>query len=143
MRCLLFTIVLALSAMALSAADFRQEITSVLKQQEMAWNQGNLREFLLAYLPNGEITFVGKTVTRGMDAIRQRYETNYGSPEKMGTLRFDELEIRSLGRDYALVLGRFQLARTAAGGGDASGRFTLVAKRTRQGWKFIHDHTSS
>jgi ketosteroid isomerase-like protein len=47
-----------------------------------------------------------------------------------------------LGKDYALANGRFALKRTAAGGGDAAGRFTLVLRKTKSGWKIIHDHSS-
>jgi len=60
----------------------------------------------------------------------------------MGTLKFSELEVRLLGAEYAVVLGRFDLARSAAGGGAANGRFTLVLKRGPGGWKILHDHTS-
>jgi ketosteroid isomerase-like protein len=41
------------------------------------------------------------------------------------------------------VLGKFFLTRSAAGGGDATGQFTLVLRKTKQGWKIVHDHTSS
>jgi ketosteroid isomerase-like protein len=60
----------------------------------------------------------------------------------MGVLTFSEIEVRPLGADYALALGRFALKRTAEGGGDANGRFTLVLHRTKAGWKIIHDHSS-
>ena len=41
-----------------------------------------------------------------------------------------------------LVTGKFELHRTAAGGGDTSGRYTLVMHRSAKGWRIIHDHTS-
>jgi ketosteroid isomerase-like protein len=41
-----------------------------------------------------------------------------------------------------VMIGRFELKRSAAGGGDSSGRFTLVWKRTTSGWKIVHDHSS-
>ena len=47
-----------------------------------------------------------------------------------------------LGDGYALAHGRFALKRTAAGGGDSTGRFTLVLRRTPQGWRIIHVHSS-
>jgi len=43
----------------------------------------------------------------------------------------------------ASATGKFALKRTAAGGGDTSGRFTLILRQTSSGWKIIHDHTSS
>ena len=62
--------------------------------------------------------------------------------EKMGVLTFSELVVRPLGQGYALTTGKFALKRTETGGGDASGRFTLIFKKTPAGWKIIHDHTS-
>jgi ketosteroid isomerase-like protein len=60
----------------------------------------------------------------------------------MGTLTFSEIDVRPLGEGYALANGRFALKRTPAGGGDAAGRFTLVLRKTKAGWKIIHDHSS-
>lgn len=133
---------MAVTFFAQAASNTAAEIRNTLSTQEQAWNRGDLAAFLEAYERSEEITFVGKAVTRGFAAIAERYKSNYGTREKMGALTFDEVEVRLLGKDHALVLGRFQLKRSAEGGGDASGRFSLVAKRTRQGWKFIHDHTS-
>jgi ketosteroid isomerase-like protein len=60
----------------------------------------------------------------------------------MGKLEFTGLEVMLLGSGYASAIGRFRLARSAEGGGDASGLFTLLLRRTPQGWKIILDHTS-
>ena len=79
----------------------------------------------------------------GTAAILARYQRGYPTKEKMGTLTFSELAVRVLTPDLALVNGRFALKRTAEGGGDTSGRFTLVFKKTKAGWKIIHDHSSS
>ena len=60
----------------------------------------------------------------------------------MGTLTYSELAVRVLTPDLVLANGQFPLQRTAAGGGDATGRFTLVIRKTAKGWKIIHDHSS-
>jgi ketosteroid isomerase-like protein len=57
-------------------------------------------------------------------------------------LTFSGLEIRMLGTDYASVIGHFHLDRTKEAGGEASGIFTLLFKKTAEGWKIIQDHTS-
>jgi ketosteroid isomerase-like protein len=86
---------------------------------------------------------VGREVTRGgVDAILARYRKAYPTDEARGMFTFSEIEVRPLGQDYALACGKYSLKRTAAGGGDASGRFTLVLRRTPKGWKIIHDHSS-
>jgi ketosteroid isomerase-like protein len=47
-----------------------------------------------------------------------------------------------LGKDYAAVTGKFHLARTEGGGGEASGIFSLIFEREPDGWRIILDHTS-
>jgi len=119
------------------------EIRAMLKSSEAAWNRGDLAAFASDYEDAPTTTFVGRELTRGgVDAILARYQRSYPTPEARGTLTFSEIEVRALGGDYALALGRFALKRPQAGGGDTAGRFTLVLHRTAKGWKIIHDHSS-
>jgi uncharacterized protein (TIGR02246 family) len=120
-----------------------EEIRSMLKNSETAWNRSDLAAFASDYEDAPTTTFVGRELTRGgVDAILARYRRSYPTPEARGVLTFSEIDVRPLGEGYALATGRFGLKRTAAGGGDASGRFTLVLRRTAKGWKIIHDHSS-
>jgi ketosteroid isomerase-like protein len=58
----------------------------------------------------------------------------------MGTLAFHSLDIQVLASRTALVFGAWQLTRAD----DAlHGLFTLVFKRYPEGWRIVHDHTSS
>jgi uncharacterized protein (TIGR02246 family) len=119
------------------------EIRAMLKNSEAAWNRGDLAAFASDYEDAPTTTFIGREVTRGgVAAILARYRRGYPTAEARGTLTFSEIEVRSLGEGYALANGKFSLKRTAAGGGDASGRFTLVLRKTAAGWKIIHDHSS-
>ena len=130
-------------APVLAAQSPGDQIRAMLKNSEAAWNRGDLAAFASDYEDAPTTTFVGREITRGgVDAILARYQRSYPTPEARGTLTFSEIEVRPLGRDYALALGRFALKRTAAGGGDAAGRFTLVLHRGPGGWKIIHDHSS-
>ena len=132
---------LLLSAPLLPAQN--SEIRDVLDQSQIAWNRGDLETFASYYEDSPETTFLGREVVRGgTKAILERYRKAYPTREAMGTLTFSEIEVRPLAEGVALTTGRFQLKRTAAGGGDASGRFTLVLRKTPAGWKIIHDHTS-
>jgi len=129
----------------LAPALFAQgdEIRAMLKVSEAAWNRGDLAAFASDYEDAPTTTFVGREVTRGgVDAILLRYQRSYPTAEARGTLTFSEIEVRPLGDGYALAIGRFALKRTAAGGGDATGRFSLVLRRTTKGWKIVHDHSS-
>jgi beta-aspartyl-peptidase (threonine type) len=67
----------------------------------------------------------------------QRYQAK---GQEMGQLTFRELEIELLGPDSAVVRGRWQLRRTKDNPG---GLFTLIFKRLPEGWRIVHDHTSS
>jgi uncharacterized protein (TIGR02246 family) len=119
------------------------EIQKILKDSEIAWNRGDLRAFASHYEDSPETTFIGRELTRGgVQAIFERYSRSYATEEKRGTLAFTEIEVRTLAPGVALATGRYTLRRSTAGGGDASGRFTLVVRQTKAGWKIIHDHSS-
>ena len=114
-----------------------------MKDSQAEWNRGDLVAFASHYEDSPETTFIGREVVHGgVSAILARYRRAYPTREAMGTLTFSEIAVRPLVDGFALATGKFALQRRAAAGGDASGRFTLILKRTPQGWKIIHDHTS-
>lgn len=133
-----FTLLLLCLTAVLAAQDPR----TVLDAQAAAWNRGDLEAFVATYEDSPSITFFGKTLSRGRGEVLARYKKTYKSAEQMGKLRFELLDMRALGTEHFLVLGRFFLSRPASGGGDASGQFTLILHKTPKGWKIIHDHTS-
>jgi ketosteroid isomerase-like protein len=82
----------------------------------------------------------GGTVRRGWQATLERYQRGYPDRAAMGTLSFDRLDITPLSDGWALVFGAWRLTRAD----DAPhGLFTLVLRRTDDGWRIVHDHTSS
>lgn len=120
-----------------------EEVRKLLMDSQEAWNRADLVTFSSYYDDSPDTTFIGREVTHGgPKEVLARYRRGYSTPEKMGTLTFSEIEVRPLGDGYALAHGKFALKRTAAGGGDSTGRFTLVLRRTPQGWRIIHDHSS-
>lgn len=131
-----------LALVPLLAAGPEQLIRKVLDDQVLAWNRGDVRAFMEGYADAASTTFVGTEISRGHGAVLERYLQRYPTKAKMGTLRFSDIEIRLLGSGYASVLGRFHLDRKRDAGGEASGVFTLLFRRTAKGWKVILDHTS-
>lgn len=130
-------------ATALCGAPPEQEVHAVLNHQVMAWNKGDIEDFMTTYLDSPSLSFTSPGgTTRGYRNVLARYRSRYDSREKMGTLRFLVDEVRIVSGDVALALGQFHLTRTKSAGGNSSGRFSLVLKKTPQGWKIIHDHTS-
>lgn len=123
-----------------------EEIESLLADQVEAWNRGDVEAFLAGYWDSSELRFAsGDSVQRGWQQTLERYRQRYPDRAAMGTLRFDELDIRVLARDWALVFGRWQLERENDRPG---GLFTLVLQYREDliegaGWRIVHDHTSS
>ena len=124
------------------AASVEVEVKAALTRQQEAWNHGDLRAFMKEYANSPELAFIGKQVARGWQATLDRYLRTYPTPAAMGRLTFSEVEVHPLGKDHAWVFGRFHLARTAEGGGDARGRYTLIFSRMKDGWKMVLDHTT-
>ncbi|MGB2668433.1 MAG: nuclear transport factor 2 family protein [Candidatus Acidiferrum sp.] len=118
----------------------REAMTSVLTEQQSAWNRGDVNAFMKGYWDSPELTFAGTSgITRGWQPVLARYQKNYPDQKAMGHLDFSDVEVRPLGNDAALVLGRWHLQRDT---GELGGVFTLVFQRFPEGWKIIHDHTS-
>jgi len=127
------------SGAARAAAD--SAIRAVLTDQQGAWNRGDVDTFMKGYWNSPELTFAGSSgVTRGWEPVMARYRKNYPDAAAMGHLDFSEIEVRALGGEAAMVVGRWHLQRTA---GEAGGVFTLVFQRFPEGWRIIHDHTSA
>ncbi len=123
------------------AAKDAKAIQGVLDAQSAAWNRGDIESFMDGYERSEKTVFVGgDNVTRGWQTVLERYKRNYDSREKMGTLTFSDLEITALGNDSALVLMRWHLQRAKD---EPHGRSTLIMRRTKQGWKIVHDHSSA
>jgi len=116
-------------------------ITSLLADQQSAWNRGDVDGFMKGYWDSPELTFAGSSgITRGWQPVLERYRKNYPDQKAMGHLDFSEVRVRPLGRDAALVLGRWHLRRDSD---ELGGVFTLVFQRFPEGWRIIHDHTSA
>jgi beta-aspartyl-peptidase (threonine type) len=141
-------ILLSLSPWGLDSAHLggdegaaRTAVTAVIEEQQAAWNQGDLDGFMKGYWNSPDLTFAGSGgITRGWQPVLERYKKNYPDPQAMGHLDFSELEMRPLGKDSAVVLGRWHLKRSSD---ELGGVFTLVFQHFPEGWRIIHDHTSS
>lgn len=138
---LLLAVVLTAPPPASAQTDASKEIRVLLTEQVGAWNRGDIESFMTAYWKSPGLTFSGTDgVTRGWETVLARYKKRYPDRAAMGTLAFSDLEITLLARDAALVLGRWQLKRDKD---SPDGAFTLVLRRFSEGWRIIHDHTSS
>src|SRR5205807_4863360 len=116
-------------------------IRAVLDAQRDAWNRSDIEGYMDGYDRSPDTVFVsGDRINRGWQAVLDRYKKAYDSREKMGVLTFFDLEITMLGKDAALVLGRWRLKRA---NDEPHGTFTLLFRKTKAGWRIVHDHSSS
>ena len=119
----------------------QEAILAVLSTQQEAWNRSDLVSFMKGYWNSPQVTFAGSSgITRGWETVLARYRAHYPDRQAMGHLEFSDLEIHPLGREAALVLGRWHLKRASD---EMGGIFTLVFQRFPEGWRIVHDHTSA
>jgi len=139
---------IALMAQAESANPDETAIRTAIAKQAAAWNHADIPDFMQAYENSQETTFIGLTVRKGYGPIMERYQKNYTTREQMGTLSFNDLDVRlltsSCGKaEFAIVTGHFHLERTARGEATKDdGIFSLVWRKGPNGWKIVLDHTS-
>ena len=139
--CVLFLLVAGRTGAETNDNKVLTDIRAVMAVQETAWNRGDIDGFMNGYARSRTTVFVsGDTITRGWQTVRDRYKKKYAAAEQMGRLTFSELEISPLGPDAAVVLGRWELRRKSD---RPHGRFTLLFRRMPDGWRIVHDHTSS
>jgi len=144
MKILLIVSFLLLVSMNISAQAKNEkiaaEIRKVMDAQVAAWNAGDIDAFMRGYWNSPELVFVsGDNATRGWQPTIDRYKKNYDSRAKMGTLLFSDLEFNVLSKDAAIVLGSWALTREKD---NPKGKFTLIFRKFKDGWKIVHDHTS-
>ena len=126
---------------AMDAGAVETGIRAVLEAQVLAWNDGDIRGFMDGYDRSNELTFLsGGTVRTGWEEAYYGYVRAYPDQATMGVLTFSDLDIEPLSARHALVWGRWRLQRAADAPG---GLFTLLFEDTDDGWRVVHDHTSS
>src|SRR5260370_27189128 len=148
-RCVVFGLFLICAVSAQAAAQNKSKsdlkaiaaIRAMIEAQAVAWNRGDIEGYMDGYDRSPDTVFVsGDNITRGWQTVLDRYKKSYNSREKMGVLTFSDLEFTILNSKAALVLGRWRLKRASD---EPHGTFSLLFRRTKAGWRIVHDHTSA
>jgi uncharacterized protein (TIGR02246 family) len=130
---------LASSAFAQSKADAASQIRAELDKTADGWNNGDLSKYLAAYVPEAtEMT--GEGPKGGVEEIEKTMRAGFwktGRP--LQTLRYENVVVRMLGKNNALVTGQYVL--TGGGRPDRKGWFTTVWTKAGKSWRMIHDHS--
>jgi ketosteroid isomerase-like protein len=125
-------------ALTLPTVTLRAQIGNAEKQVIQAmnaaaeqWNQGDLDGYMALYDTAATMMLPkGRTKVNGM---RELYE-----PKQL--LGYDTYEVTPLGKEYALLTGRFILKANDKMK-ERTGTFSLVFVHTANGWKILHDHS--
>jgi uncharacterized protein (TIGR02246 family) len=125
------------------AADAVGAVRAVWDAQVEAWNRGDLEGFMAGYWKSDDLVFFSNgSETRGWQSTLDRYRASYqGAGKQMGRLDFPELAIVPLGRDAALVRGRWRLKMTD--GKESDGLTSVIFRQLPEGWRIVHDHSSA
>ncbi len=126
--------------------DPAREIEEMLLASAEAWIGGDLDGFMDDYWRSEDLTFSSGTgVTRGWESVRTRYLETYWAPgAARDSLRFQDIEVMELGEAHALALGQYVLYQLQEQEVvTATGFFSLVLRKTDEGWRILHDHTSA
>ena len=130
------------SSKLMGAAESSDEnqIRQLLLLQTDAWNRGDIDSFMAGYWKSDETAFVGANgITRGWQAVLDRYKKNYPDRKAMGQLTFSKLEVHVTCPDAAFAIGQFELERE---NDKPAGIFTLDFRKFSEGWRIILDHTT-
>jgi len=118
------------------------EIYNLMKQQEDAWNNGNIENFMNVYWKNDSLVFIGKSgINYGWDKTFSNYKNSYKTKEQMGTLEFKNLICNTINDSTHIVTGKWSLKRNDSIG-NINGFYSLIWIKKQTGWKITYDHTS-
>jgi len=122
-------------------SDYAAAILTLLKDQTAAWNRGDVEGFMNGYWNSNQTEFVSSEgVSRGWQALLERYRRSYPDRKTMGRLTFSDLEIRVECSTAAYALGEYHLQREDD---NPSGVFTLNFRKFPEGWRIVVDHTTA
>lgn len=115
-------------------------ILDILENQRIAWNNGDLQQFMAPYWRSDSLMFIGKSgVTYGWQNTMDNYTRGYPDTAAMGKLQFNILHVKRLSVLYYSVVGKWQLSRSM---GNLEGHFTLLFKKVSNRWVIVMDHSS-
>jgi uncharacterized protein (TIGR02246 family) len=130
--------------------EAREAVGALLQQQAAAWSRGDVVGFCSVYAEDA--AFVSPSgLTRGREAVLERYRKRYPGRAAMGTLALEVLEARPhWGTEVSLlgdaVPGRVQSVSVVArwtirreGQPDATGLTLIVLRPRGGGWEIVQD----
>ena len=138
MKQLIFTLLIISSTTLFSQKEIKKVLLN-MATQELAWNNGNIPDFMKHYWNNDSLKFIGsKGITYGWQKTLDNYLKSYPNKEAMGILTFTIIEVTQLSKTSIYVIGKWYLKKDKPAGG----YFTLLWKKINSQWVIVADHTS-
>ncbi|HEX8368279.1 MAG TPA: SgcJ/EcaC family oxidoreductase [Pyrinomonadaceae bacterium] len=138
---MVFMFVVSVNAAFAQAKMSKDEkaIRATLQMTAEGWNKGDLNQYLSAYTPQAT-EMLSSGPAGGVEAIEKTMKEGFWKTGKpLQVLRFENVVVRMIGKEGALVTGQYILS--GGGRADRQGWFTTVWIKTKDGWRMIHDHS--
>jgi len=124
-----------------SVNNMKKQISIVLDDSEAGWNSGDIERYMECYHKSDKMRFAGNgSFNFGWENTLKRYKKGYPDKKAMGKLTFSDVDITILSDDAAYIFGRWTLHYPDK---KRTGLYTLVMRKFKEGWRIIHDHSSS
>ena len=122
----------------------RTEIQNFVRDYADAANKGDISAYTEMYSRQAGVTSIDDgTILRGWDAIRTEADSMLGK-EGAYKISVGSIDVTPLGPGFVLAVAPTTInIQTDRGVFEIRGALTLVLHKTTEGWKIIHDHTSS
>ena len=128
----MLSIALILLAAPVSSSD---AVKALITTQGEAWNRGDLPAFTSVYADDA--IFVSPNgVTKGRQAVLERYQKRYPDKKAMGTLSFEFVEAREQ-KDAVSIVAKWTLAYPDKPA--ATGHTLLVLHKKGEKWLIVQD----
>lgn len=113
-------------------------IKAELDSTAAGWNRNDLARYMAAY--DTSMRSMTRTGPVGLAATETAIKNAFWKDGKANQqLRYEGVEVRKLGADFAICTGHFILSGN--GLKDIGGWFSTVWMRTPSGWRMILDHS--
>ncbi len=140
-KCILLCCLVAWATFGWAQSKNEKAILSTLDRQVAAWNRGDYEKFMVGYWASDSLMYIGKNgITYGYQTTLASYRKNYPDRAAMGTLKFNILKMKPLGKGHYFVVGKWHLTRPE--NGDIGGHFTLIFEKQKGEWVIVADHSS-
>ena len=126
------------------APSQRQQIQDFVRAYTDAANRGDVTSYMEMYSKRADLIAVEDgEISRGWDKLRDNANSTVGL-EGSFKISVGTIDVITLGTTRAIAVFPYvATVNTQQGPVQLHGAMTLVLEKSSQGWKIIHDHTST